>query len=154
ANRVVAPSGRRWWEPGDGRPLIPFGLDRQWTSLRDCRSLVITEGESDTIALHAALATEGYDVIGVPGCGTWRPSWARYADGYSKIYVAGDGDLPGRKLDASVTRDVPGCVSLAIPTGQDVRSILQAENGTTRFLELVHETDAYQTFFSRPPAAE
>jgi len=97
ADRVIAGSGRRWWSPGDGRPVIPFGLDRlERLAFRRYRALAICEGESDALALSAAFKGDGVDVLGVPGAGTWKPEWAVHAVGYSAVYVAGDGDAAGR----------------------------------------------------------
>lgn len=144
ADRVIAGSGRRWWSPGDGRPVIPFGLDRlERLAFRRYRALAICEGESDALALSAAFKGDGVDVLGVPGAGTWKPEWAVHAVGYSAVYVAGDGDAAGRTLDAAVYRDVPGSMSLRLPDGADVRALLQAD-GPDAVLELIRQADWQQ----------
>jgi hypothetical protein len=59
AMHVHAPSGRRWWEPADGRPVIPFGLQLLEPEFRQHKCLAICEGESDAMAVAAALGAEG-----------------------------------------------------------------------------------------------
>ena len=126
ARRAVARTGGRWWDPGDGRSVIPYALERLTPRCaRRWAVLVIVEGESDALALEAAHKAEGVDALGVPGSSCWRSSWATLANGYAAVYVAGDGDSAGRWLVESVLRDVPGVRPLRIPASEDVRSILQ-----------------------------
>lgn len=135
AERVVAPNGRQWWRPGDGRPLIPYGLDRLASHrMRRYRCLAIVEGESDALALRAALGAEGLDVLGVPGARTWRTEWAEHAAGYD-TYVFGDGDIAGRHLNAAVVRDIPSAGVVDLPLGLDVRDVLQ-QGGASALLSL------------------
>jgi hypothetical protein len=144
AERVVAEDGRRWWRPGDGRPVIPFGLDRlERLAFRQYRVLAICEGESDALALSAAFSGDGVDVLGVPGAGTWKPEWAVHAVGYSAVYAAGDGDDAGLMLNAAVYRDVPGALPLRLPDGADVRALLQT-SGPDAVLELIRQADWQQ----------
>lgn len=151
ACRVVAPSGRRWWEPGDGRPVIPFGLDRleafRFRRFRRFRVLLVAEGESDALAVRAALAGYGVDVLGVPGASTWQSGWARHSRGYAAVYVGGDGDDAGRQLDVRVCADVPGAMSLRLPAGEDLRSLLQRD-GAEAVLELMAAADREQQLAS------
>ena len=140
AERVAASSGRRWWRPGDGRPLIPFGIDRLETAaFRKYRDLAIVEGESDTLALRAALGHEGVDVLGVPGARTWKSAWATYTGGYHDVYVLGDGDEPGRDLNATARRDVPNAIVVDLPAGRDVRDVVQADHGLDELLTLLRQ---------------
>jgi|GEM_PF-3127340 len=146
AERVIAQDGRRWWRPGDGRPVIPFGLDRlERPAFRQYRALAICEGESDGLAFSAAFAGDGVDVLGVPGAGTWKPEWAMHTAGYAAVYVAGDGDDAGRMLDAVVYRDVPGAMLLRLPDGADLRALLQGDNGRAVVLDLMRAADRLQT---------
>lgn len=137
ANRVVATSGRRWWEPGDGRPVIPFGLDRlEHPDFRRYRVLAICEGESDGLALRAAFGAEGFDVLGIPGACTWRAEWAGHAAGYAAVYVLGDGDDAGRCLNRGVRGVVPDAIAVELPEGRDVRELLQ-EDGVDALLAMI-----------------
>jgi len=140
AHRVVAPSGRRWWKPGDGRPVIPFGLESLTDPPTD-RGLLVAEGESDALALRAAFEW-GYDVLGVPGASTWRRGWVRYLLPYAVVYVLGDGDDAGRRLAGTVKRDVPRARIVYLPAGEDARSLLQDDDGWWRLERLLEQADS------------
>lgn len=157
AERVVAPSGRRWWEPGDGRPVIPFGLDRlEDPAFRKYRALAITEGETDALALSAALGAEGLDVLGVPGSNTWRDAWAEHADGYATVFVLGDGDASGRRLNQKVKRALPAALIVDLPAGDDVRAV--AQRNVDELLALIDAAERKQAlsnaFFSADSLTE
>jgi hypothetical protein len=140
AERVIAPNGRQWWRPGDGRPVIPFGLDRlEHPRFRKYRGLGICEGESDAFAISAAFGAKGLDVLGVPGAGTWKPEWARHADGYAAVYVLGDGDHAGRCFNQRVAQDLPDATVVWLPEGEDVRSIVQRD--PAELVRLLDEAD-------------
>jgi hypothetical protein len=150
AHRVVAPSGRRWWEPGDGRAVIPFGIDRlELPRFRQYRGLAVTEGESDALALAAAFG-DRLDVLGCPGAWTWRQEWARHAEGYAVVYVVGDGDAAGRSFTSSVVADVPGAFAVWLPAGSDARSIVHAE--PARLVDLLAEAEALREFLTAAPS--
>lgn len=141
AHRVVAPAGRRWWEPGDGREAIPFGLDRlELPQFRTYAVLVIAEGESDALAARLVPCPCRLDVLGIPGAGTWRVEWTTYCRGYAGVYVAGDGDEAGRALNAAVCADVPEARALPIPDGSDLRELLS--HNQWALMELISLTDA------------
>jgi 5S rRNA maturation endonuclease (ribonuclease M5) len=136
-------AGGAWWEPGDGRPLIPFGLDQlEDPAFRQYRALAITEGESDALALSATFGAEGLDVLGAPGATTWRPAWAQYARAYEAVYVLGDGDDAGRRFNQRVAHDVPAATVVWLPEGEDVRAIVQRDPG--ELAELLTEADWYR----------
>lgn len=139
--RMFAPSGRCWWEPR-GLSLIPFGLDRQWREgMRRYRCLAITEGESDALALDAALGAEGLDVLGVPGASTWKPEWAAHTRGYDAVYVIGDGDRAGRAFNWRVRHDLPGAMVVDLPDGDDVRGLLQRD-GADPLVDAIEAAEA------------
>lgn len=141
SERVVAPTGRRWWRPGDGRPVIPFGLDQLRAGVG--RGLIWTEGESDTLAIRTHFACLGFSVLGVPGSGCWRPEWARYADGFEVVYVVPDGDGPGRWLGQKILAAIPSArVAWLMPEGMDARGLIQRE-GPGALDALLEETDLY-----------
>ena len=79
-SKVLHPGGRSWWAP-IGVDQIPLGLEQLAHGRdRELRTLIIAEGESDTLAIRDALAVDHdgqpIDVIGLPGAGTWRADWA------------------------------------------------------------------------------
>lgn len=128
ATRVFAPSGRCWWEPA-GRCVIPFGLE-QLTDERyrhEC-TLLIAEGESDTLALRAwAAGSPAVDVAGVPGAGCWRAEWSDLLAGYATVFVLGDGDDAGRSFNWHVRADIPHARIVDLGDGDDARAIVQRD---------------------------
>lgn len=129
--KVFAPNGRTWWSPV-GVDQVPLGLEMiGLPGRREDRTLIIAEGEGDCFAVREALAEDigGYpiDVIGLPGAGTWQPDWAQYVHGYSRAYVIGDGDEPGRRMMDAVVRSVPWVRPVRLPEGEDARSLLQRD---------------------------
>jgi len=155
AHRVVAPSGRRWWEPGDGRPVVPFGLE----VLPDFHDraghvLFVSEGESDRLALMAAYGSEAVDTLGIPGAAMWRAEWRTLLEGFDRVYVVPDGDEAGRELGLAVKygpswvrnqRLLPAerqeladdgfaaALVVQLPAGKDARGILQGPGGVQEF---------------------
>ena len=150
AHRVVAPSGRRWWAPGDGRPVIPYGLEALTDPPTD-RGLLIAEGESDALALRRFFGW-GFDVLGIPGSSTWRASWSEYIDPYELVYVVGDGDDAGRRFAWAVKADVPRARVLTLPDGEDARSLIQSADPCA-IDRLLDEADLYFAFFAPRAAA-
>lgn len=130
--RVLAPNGRCWWET-PGLELIPLGLETlPPIPKRDGWALLIGEGESDCLALREAFAgvgtgsdRRGYAILGLPGAGTWRPSFGAFTYGFESIYVVGDGDAAGRRMLDAVCRDLPNAHPIFLPEGEDARSLLQ-----------------------------
>jgi hypothetical protein len=133
-----------YWGPGDG--IMLFGLDAvaSLAERRGC-SIIICEGESDALAIRGAIC--GWrggrlDVLGVPGAGTWKDEWSEHLDGYARVYVAADGDGAGRAmLDRISETVVVGVRSLAMPPGEDSRSIIQSPDGVERFAGLLADAD-------------
>jgi 5S rRNA maturation endonuclease (ribonuclease M5) len=143
-NRRVFAGDRAWWERR-GRSLIPFGLDRlEDLAFRKYRCLAICEGESDSLALSAALGAEGLDVLGVPGASTWRAEWAAHADGYAAVFVFGDGDPAGVRFNLAVKHDLPDALAVWLPKGEDVRSIVQ--HNAAELVDLIAEAERLARF--------
>lgn len=131
--RFFSPRGRQWWGPGDG--LIPFGLETLPTpaGAKDS-TLLIAEGESDTLALQEAFSD--WHVIGLPGARSWRPEWRMIVEGHPLIYVIGDGDRSGADMIERVCRDVSWSRPVWLPPGEDARSLLQDPDEGREVLEL------------------
>jgi len=55
---------------------------------------ILVEGETDT----ATLASNGYDVLGLPGVDTFKPEWAKYLQGIKHLYVWQEPDKGGDTL--------------------------------------------------------
>jgi hypothetical protein len=115
--------------------VLPFGLETLPPMERRGRAaLAICEGESDALAFREAYAgvagntwIQRHVVIAVPGASSWRPDWAHHLDGFDVIYVLGDGDRAGRRLDWAVRRDVPHARLVSFRDGDDVRRVLQRD---------------------------
>lgn len=120
---------RTWWRTR-GLDMIPFGLDLlPDRATADSCAVVVAEGESDTLAIRAALADPRHGVrhfvIGLPGAQTWRPDWAKYLEPFSLVYVIGDGDQAGRRMAWHVHADVRWARPVTLPDGDDARSLIQ-----------------------------
>ena len=124
---------RSWYSPG-GIDLVPYGVDRlpvsRWIAARS--ALLICEGESDTLAARECFVEGNSKVlawyaVGLPGSGTWRRSWRQWLAPFPRIYLCGDGDDPGRRLNELVWKDVPWARPVWLPDGEDIRSILQRD---------------------------
>lgn len=104
--KYVFPSGRA--------PRLPYGVERV-ASIGPAAAVAYVEGALDVLALRAISAREGYDwcVLGVPGVGNWRGSWANVASGRVSI-VALDGDEAGEAAAEAVARDLrmAGAISI------------------------------------------
>lgn len=138
----------RWLGPR--KPQIPYGLWRTPTESDVC---VLTEGESDTIAL--ALAFPKVAVLGVPGASSWKSAWVKAVAGFKRVYLSFDGDPagdgrplpnkkplpPGRKsLLARVQEDLPDARYVMLPDAADTRDVIQ-RGGKRAFKVLVAAAD-------------
>lgn len=56
----------------------------------------------------------------------WRDSWRSVLQPYPLVYLLGDGDEPGRRMNRRVREAVPWARPVWLPDGDDVRSLLQA----------------------------
>jgi len=127
---------RSWIEPA-GVEVVPYGLEllpaSPWIAERSM--LLITEGESDALAMREHLV--GAFALALPGAGTWRTEWMRYLRPFLTIYVLGDGDEPGRRMNDRVAQDCRWARRVRLPDGQDVRGILQRDGrrGLLPYLE-------------------
>ncbi len=155
--QVVAPSGRVWWERA-GLRLMIFGAE---TLADDAarRALFVCEGAPDCLAMRAAYGEieptkeiEGYDAIAVPGANTWRSvydvplpaelDWRPLIRQYGIVYAMGDGDPAGRELNWQIKCDIPGTRPVAIPDGEDCRSLLQ-QDGQAALDALLDDADRW-----------
>src|SRR5690606_14322833 len=60
----------------------------------------ICEGEMDALVLNML----GIPAVGIPGATFWENRWRRILEGFSRIWVWGDPDEAGAKLNDKVTR--------------------------------------------------
>ena len=91
----------RWLSPKGGRP-IPYEADR--LALAQERGHVfIVEGVTDVAALVDVYTAPA--VVGVPGVGAWRPSWAAAFAGLG-VFIVADNDEAGPGFRARLAEDL------------------------------------------------
>lgn len=142
--------GRAFYRPA-GTELVPFGLETL-PAPGDCHprycALLVCEGESDALCVrdvlrlhdddraveYLSLALPGvgvpaveYLALALPGASVWRNSWRSFVEPFPLVYVLGDGDEPGRRMNRRVVAAVPWARPVWLPDGADVRSLLQAD---------------------------
>jgi hypothetical protein len=138
------------WERAEKGLTLPFGLEM----IRADFSVLlaeawICEGESDALAARSSFAERDgrrVRVFAIPGSGNWRSEWAHYFEGFSRIYLLGDGDTPGRKMDDRILADLPMARPVLIANGDDVRGILQGPGGVDLLAGLLAEADIIAEF--------
>jgi len=140
--KLFAHSGRSWWLGGQGLGQIPYGLEQLET--RRAKALVLTEGESDTLALRLAWP-DSIVAIGIPGASSWRPEWKTITDGFERVYLSFDADEAGQKLAAAVQADLPEATNLLLPKGADTRAVLQ-QLGKKAYRALIEAAEARKRF--------
>lgn len=118
-SKVFLEDGRSWWL-GESKAQIPYGLE---TLTLGSKAVILTEGESDALALRLAFPTLA--VLGIPGASSWRNQWTRCLEGFDAVYLSFDADRAGEKLTASVLESVPGACPIHLPAGADTRDVLQ-----------------------------
>jgi 5S rRNA maturation endonuclease (ribonuclease M5) len=139
--KQFAPDGRSWWLGGQGKGQIPYGLEQLE---RGGKALVLTEGESDTLALRLAWP-ESIVAIGIPGASSWKSEWKQIADGFERVYLSFDGDEAGGRLAEAVAADLPQAKVLHLPAGADTRDILH-KLGKRAYKALIEAAEAEHLF--------
>lgn len=123
----------RW--VGDSKAQIPFGLE---TLDRD-GPLILTEGESDAVALR--LAFPKMPVLGIPGASSWKDEWTPILDDFAVVYLSFDADPAGASLAASVRMSRPDARVIQLPDGADTRDLLQ-RLGKDAYVSIIEEVKA------------
>jgi hypothetical protein len=155
--KVFARNGRTWWSP-IGVDSIRLGLESLAVGdERENRTLIIAEGESDTLAIRDALALDHdgqpIDVIGLPGASTWRDDWKQYVVGHARAYVVGDGDEAGRRMMNAVLGSVSWVRPVLLTHGLDARELLQRDGGAAldQYLDDADETAILSALMQAAP---
>lgn len=91
--------------------------------LCDSSAVGICEGEFDAVA--ATLA--GLPTVGLPGSTNWEPWWSEIFKGYKTVYLLGDGDDAGRKMNRQLQRELSNARNIWLPEGKDVNTLLIEE---------------------------
>jgi len=134
-SKLFRPDGETHWL-GKSKAQIPYGLE---TLNLGGHAVVLTEGESDALALR--IAFRKLPVLGIPGASSWKAEWTTALDDFSAIYLSFDADDAGDKLTRSVLRSIPFARRVRLPAGADTRDVLQLL-GRGTFKLLVEEARA------------
>lgn len=121
---------------GAKKPQIPYGL---WKLPNGGKVLILTEGESDTIAVSAYLPK--IPVLGIPGSQSWKPDWKFHTAGFERVFIVGDGDAAGTTFAEGILADLPAARLVLVPPGADTRAILQ-KLGSRAFVALLTAAEA------------
>lgn len=127
----------RW--VGDSKPQIPYGLESLAQGIESDSPILLTEGESDTIALR--LAFPKLAIIGIPGASSWKDEWTPILEDFRVVYLSFDADAAGDSLAASVRISRPDARIIRLPDGADTRDVLQ-RLGKKSYLALIEEVKA------------
>jgi DNA primase len=146
--KLFAYDGRSWWLGGKGKGQIPYGSEQLQAG---GKALVLTEGESDTLALRLAWP-DSIVAIGIPGASSWRSEWKVIGDGFDRIYLSFDADEAGQSLAERVALDLPEAKVLHLPPGSDTRAVIQ-QLGKRAYRALIDAAEA-RTLFNRSFRAE
>jgi DNA primase len=83
-------------------------------------SIHITEGELDSVSLGAV----GLAAVAVPGVSAWKRHHPRLFMGFTRVFIWGDGDDPGREFAQKLSRELDTSIVVPMPDGMDVNSLL------------------------------
>jgi DNA primase len=130
---VVSGLRFRSLDNGDPKYLGLPGVELRLFNVRGLHeagdTIHITEGELDAISLTAC----DLHAVGVPGVNAWpEPDKKtgqlshhhRLFAGFSKVFIWGDGDDPGREFAQRVAREIDTAIVVPMPEGMDVNSLL------------------------------
>lgn len=113
----------------DGKPKYgsPLGQKSHLYNVCDLTenssSIVVCEGELDTIIVSGALHLAA---VGIPGVAAWKPHFAKLLNGYEMVYIAGDNDVkedgtnPGAEFSRRVASEVINSTIVTLPAGMDI----------------------------------
>lgn len=136
--------GRSFYRPA-GISLVPYGLETlpaEGSRFPRFCALLLCEGESDALAVRDVLryrddarAVQVF-ALALPGALSWRNSWRSFLEPFPLVYLLGDGDEPGRRMNRRVRSAIPWARPVWLPDGSDVRALLQADrHGLDPFLD-------------------
>lgn len=95
--------------------------------LKYAPTVVVCEGEIDTITVHGVV---GVPAVGVPGVQNWRRHFPRLFDGIQRVWVLADNDEkadgsnPGQEFAKRVCEELPQAVNVMLPPGMDANQML------------------------------
>jgi DNA primase len=121
---VVSGLRFRSLDNGDPKYLGLPGVELRLFNVRGLHeagdTIHITEGELDAISLTAC----DLHAVGVPGVTTWKKHHSRLLAGFTRVFIWGDGDGPGREFAQKLAREIEAAIVVPMPEGMDVNSLL------------------------------
>lgn len=84
--------------------------------------LYICEGEEDAMILHQL----SLNAVAYPGVQRIEEWHERLFEGYTRVYLCGDGDDPGRKFNQRLKEMVPGPIMIDLPEGNDITDVYKS----------------------------
>lgn len=100
-----------------GHPTKLFGVTNIANPFNEI--IVITEGEIDAITLSKV----GVPAVGIPGATNWKSHYNNLFEGFTQVWVVGDGDRAGREFIERVIEGVPWASPVYVGDGLDINSI-------------------------------
>ena len=110
-------------DEGHQKYMTWAGLEANLYGIQSMRQaddwIAVAEGEIDALSLNIA----GVPAVGIAGANKWSEHWNNVFEDFTRVYVFQDGDEAGKKFGDTLVREV-GALRVALPSGQDVNSIL------------------------------
>lgn len=85
----------------------------------DVPYIAITEGEFSAWAVEL----DGIPAVAIQGVSAWKDVFERAFRGYEKVFLLGDGDEAGQKMNEKLAERLPNGVPITLPTGEDPDSL-------------------------------
>lgn len=105
----------------------------------DSASVVVCEGELDTVIVSGVL---NMPAVGVPGVAAWKPHFAKLLAGYDWVYIVGDNDVkedgsnPGAEFSRRVQSEITNGIIVSLPPQMDINDYYLA-NGIDATVHLL-----------------
>ncbi len=115
--KIRAIGGAKWAFPGSRFENL-YGSWRP--NLGGYDECLLVEGETDYAT--AILSDAPLYVLSVPSGAKFRDDWLRQLYGFSRVYLAFDGDSTGRRVTETWRSNLDKVSVLPIPEGEDLRS--------------------------------
>lgn len=80
-------------------------------------TIVVCEGELDTIIMHSVV---GAPAVGVPGANSWKPHFRLLLEDFERVVVMCDGDQAGREFGKRIAGELDNASVVHLPDGLDV----------------------------------
>lgn len=133
----------------DGKPKYgsPTGQKAHLYNVSDTtilsKSIVVCEGELDTVIVSGVL---GIPAVGIPGVQAWKPHFSKLLSGYDSVFIVGDNDVkedgsnPGADFSKRVQQEVLNGTIISLPPNMDINDYYLAFGADATKTLLVGET--------------